>query len=139
LGIRALLTKLLTNRFAQLGLRARAHVRSARSVLALRALRLSMAWNKVASDTVALMSAEAGRHPTIGAPGPHRGSCPDEATNPCPVGRPDIQIHSTGVQLIHHPVVGSPTPPTLGRPRSTPPVSPGLGRDYRRLRAGRLD
>jgi hypothetical protein len=33
-----------------------------------------MAWNKVAGDTVALLSAEAGRHPTIGAPGPHRGA-----------------------------------------------------------------
>ena len=68
-----------------------------------------MAW-KVANDTVALRSAEAGRHPTIVAPRTSSGSGPHEATNSCPVGRPDVQIHSTGVQLIHHSVVGSPAP-----------------------------
>jgi hypothetical protein len=34
-----------------------------------------MAWNKVANDTLALLSAEAGRHPVRSAPlGPHRGA-----------------------------------------------------------------
>jgi hypothetical protein len=35
--------------------------------------------------------------------GPHR-ELSTRATTSCPVG-PDVQIHSTGVQLIHNPVV----------------------------------
>jgi hypothetical protein len=58
-----------------------------------------MAWKKVATDTVALLSAEAGATPTIGASRTSFGSCPPEATNSCPVGRrPDAKIHSTGLQ-----------------------------------------
>ena len=38
-----------------------------------------MAWKKVAKDTVALLSAEAGRKPTIGASRTSSGSCPPEA------------------------------------------------------------
>ena len=57
-----------------------------------------MAWKKVAKDTVALLSAEAGPTPTIGVSRTSSGSCPREATNSCPVGRPDAQTHSSGVQ-----------------------------------------
>ena len=62
-------------------------------------VRLSMAWKKVAMGT--LRHAERpkpARHPTIGASRTSSGSCPPEATNSCPVGRPDAQIHCTGVQ-----------------------------------------
>ena len=49
LASEALLTKLLTNRFAQPGLRPHAHVPSARSMHALQATRLSMAWKRSAA------------------------------------------------------------------------------------------
>ena len=43
----------------------------------------------------------------MGASRTSTGSCPPEATNSCPVGPAlDVRIHSTGIQLIHHPVVG---------------------------------
>ena len=51
-----------------------------------------------------------------------------------------VMLAVLSVRFNDNPVVGSPTPPSLGRPPSTPPASPGpLGRDDRRLRAGRLD
>jgi MmyB-like transcription regulator ligand binding domain len=65
---------------------------------------LSMAWNKVANDTVAPLSAEAGTTPTIAPLGPHR-ALSSQATNSCPAGRSRRPDHSTGVQLIHHAVV----------------------------------
>jgi len=47
-------------------------------------------------DTVALLSAEAGRHLYDRRLSDLIGDCPPEATNSCPVGRPDAaQIHST--------------------------------------------
>jgi hypothetical protein len=69
-----LFTNLLTNR--SVSRRTEAHVgdRSPRSRPDIRSSGLSMAWKKVAKDTVALQSAEAGRHPTTGALGPHRGA-----------------------------------------------------------------
>jgi hypothetical protein len=51
-------------------------------------VRMSMAWKKFGKNTVALLSAEAGVHPAIGASQTLSGSCPPEATNSCPVGRP---------------------------------------------------
>jgi hypothetical protein len=82
-----LFTNLLTNR--SVSRRTEAHVgdRSPRSRPDIRSSGLSMAWKKVAKDTVALQSAEAGRHPTTGASRTSSGSCPPEATDSCPVGR----------------------------------------------------
>jgi MmyB-like transcription regulator ligand binding domain len=85
----------------------------------------------------------------------HIGELSTRATNSCTVGRPDIQIHSTGVQLIHRPVVSDldlsfrashwPADPSQtlltytaepGSPSDYASASPGpLGRDHRRLRA----
>jgi hypothetical protein len=69
-----LITKMLTNPLAQSRSTADSGYQSPASGPDHLTGRLSMAWNKVASDTVALLSAEAGRHPRIGAPGPHRGA-----------------------------------------------------------------
>jgi len=66
---------------------------------------LSMAWNKVAKDTVAPLSAEAVATPTIGASRTSSGALSSQATNSCPVGRSRRPDRSTGVQLIHHAVV----------------------------------
>jgi hypothetical protein len=92
-----LITKLLTNPLAQLRSTADAGDQLPASGRVHHTDRLSMAWKKVAKDSVALLSAEAGP-PTIGASRTSSGSCPPEATNSCPVGRPDAQTHSTGVQ-----------------------------------------
>ncbi|HEX6757348.1 MAG TPA: helix-turn-helix transcriptional regulator [Propionibacteriaceae bacterium] len=64
-------------------------------------------WNRVANDTVALLRAEAGRHPydqrlsnLIG----ELSTRSDEFRGRWAAH--DVQIHTTGVKLIHHPVVG---------------------------------
>ena len=64
-------------------------------------------WNRVANDTVALLHAEAGRHPydrrlsdLIG----ELSTRSDEFRGRWAAH--DVQIHTTGVKLIHHPVVG---------------------------------
>jgi len=64
-------------------------------------------WNGVANDTVALLHAEAGRHPydrrlsdLIG----ELSTRSDEFRGRWAAH--DVQIHTTGVKLIHHPVVG---------------------------------
>jgi transcriptional regulator with XRE-family HTH domain len=64
-------------------------------------------WNKVANDTVALLRAEAGRHPydrrlsdLIG----ELSTRSDEFRSRWAAH--NVQIHTTGVKLIHHPVVG---------------------------------
>ena len=64
-----------------------------------------MAWKKVAKDTVALLSAEAGRHPYDRRLSDHRGAVHPKRRIRDRWAAPDVQIHSTGVQLIHHPVV----------------------------------
>jgi hypothetical protein len=84
-----------------------------------------MAWNKVANDTVALLSAEAGRHPYDRRLGPHRGAVHPKRRIRVRWAAPDVQIHSTGVQLIHQPVVSdldlSLTFPLAGRSQSDAP------------------
>ena len=64
-------------------------------------------WNRVVNDTVALLHAEAGRHPydrrlsdLIG----ELSTRSDEFRGRWAAH--DVQIHTTGVKLIHHPVVG---------------------------------
>ena len=64
-------------------------------------------WNKAANDTVALLHAEAGRHPydrrlsdLIG----ELSTRSDEFRGRWAAH--NVQIHTTGVKLIHHPVVG---------------------------------
>ena len=64
-------------------------------------------WNRVVNDTVALLHAEAGRHPNdrrlsdlIG----ELSTRSDEFRGRWAAH--DVQIHTTGVKLIHHPVVG---------------------------------
>ena len=64
-------------------------------------------WGKVANDTVALLRAEAGRHPyerrlsdLIG----ELSTRSDEFRGRWAAH--DVRIHTTGVKLIHHPVVG---------------------------------
>jgi hypothetical protein len=58
-----LITKLLTNPLAQSQSTADSCDQSSASAPVHHTGRLSMAWNKVANHTVALLSAEAGRHP----------------------------------------------------------------------------
>jgi len=64
-------------------------------------------WDKAANDTVAILRAEAGRHPydrrlsdLIGA----LSTRSDQFRRRWAAH--DVQIHTTGVKLIHHPVVG---------------------------------
>jgi transcriptional regulator with XRE-family HTH domain len=64
-------------------------------------------WNKAANDTVAILHAEAGRHPYD----KHLSDLIGElSTRSADFRRRwaahDVQIHTTGVKLIHHPVVG---------------------------------
>jgi MmyB-like transcription regulator ligand binding domain/Helix-turn-helix domain len=81
-------------------------------------------WDKVANDTVALLRAEAGRNAydrrlfdLIG----------ELSTRSNDFRRRwaahDVQIHSTGIKLIHHPVVGD-----LDLPFESFPLSPDLSR-----------
>jgi len=64
-------------------------------------------WDKVANDTVALLRAEAGREPyerllsdLVGGLSTRSGEFPLRWAAHY------VQIHTTGVKLIHHPVVG---------------------------------
>ena len=119
-----------------------------------------MAWKKVAKDTVALLSAEAGRHPYDRRLSDLIGELSTRSDGFVSCGPPpDVQIHRTSVQLICHLVVGDldlsfesfplvtdPSQMLLtytaepGSPSQYAPASRGpLGRDHRRLRAGRLD
>ena len=117
-----------------------------------------MAWNKVANDTVALLTAEAGRQPydrrlsdligelstrsdefVSGGPTPSRSTASasspsttwSSATSTCRssrshCGRPSRMLLTYTAEP--------------GSPSQYAPASPGpLGRDHRRLRAGRLD
>src|SRR5215211_4599081 len=64
-------------------------------------------WNKVANDTVALLHAEAGRHPYDRRLSDLIGELSSRSNEFR--GRwaaHDVRIHTTGVKLIHHPVVG---------------------------------
>ncbi len=64
-------------------------------------------WNKAANDTVALLRAEAGRDPydreTSGLIG-ELSTRSDEFRRRWAAH--DVRIHTTGVKLLHHPVVG---------------------------------
>jgi transcriptional regulator with XRE-family HTH domain len=64
-------------------------------------------WNKAANDTVALLRAEAGRHPFDR----HLSDLIGELSTRSDEFRGrwaahNVRIHTTGVKLIHHPVVG---------------------------------
>jgi transcriptional regulator with XRE-family HTH domain len=79
-------------------------------------------WNKVANDTVALLRAEAGRHPfdrrlsdLIG----ELSTRSDEFRGRWAAH--NVQIHTTGVKLLHHPVVGD-----LDLPYESFPLVPDL-------------
>ena len=64
-------------------------------------------WNKPANDTVAILRAEAGRHPYDRRLSDLIGELSTRSDQFR--GRwaaHDVQIHTTGVKLIHHPVVG---------------------------------
>ena len=64
-------------------------------------------WNKAANDTVAILRAEAGRHPYDRRLSDLIGELSTRSDQFR--GRwaaHDVQIHTTGVKLIHHPVVG---------------------------------
>jgi hypothetical protein len=119
-----------------------------------------MAWKKVAKDTVALLSAEAGRHPydrrlsdLIGelstrsdefvsggppltsrstAPASSSSTAPSSATSTCRSSPSHWPSDASQMLLTYTAEPGSPS--------QHAPASPGpLGRDHRRLRAGRLD
>jgi hypothetical protein len=115
-----LITKLPTNQLAHSRSTADAGDQSPASGLVHHTGRLSMAWNKVTNDTVALLSAEAGRRPYDRRHSDLIASCPPEATNSCPVGRlrrPDRQHRRRA-----HP------PPGRRRPRPVVRVVPIGGR-----------
>jgi MmyB-like transcription regulator ligand binding domain len=140
---RWLITKLLTNQLAQSRSTADASDHAPASGPIHRTSRLSMAWKKVAKDTVALLSTEAGRYPydlrlsaLIGelstrsdelvSGGPPRTSRPTApASSSSTPGRrrprPVARVLPIGRPI---PARGSsPTPSSLSRPRSTPRVS----------------
>ena len=107
-----------------------------------------MAWKKVAKDTVALLSAKAGRHPydrrlsdLIG----ELSTRSDEFVSggPPPTSRSTAPASSSSTTRSSAALPADPSQMLLtytAEPGSTPPASPGpLGRDHRRLRAGRLD
>jgi MmyB-like transcription regulator ligand binding domain len=64
-----------------------------------------MACKKVAGDPVLLLSARAGRHPYDRRLSDLSGSCTPKRRIRVRWAALDVQIRSTGVQLIHHPVV----------------------------------
>ena len=70
------------------------------------ACRLSMAWKKVAKDTVALLSAEAGRHAYDRRLSDLIGELSTRTTNSCPMGRPGRPDPQHLRPVIHHPVIG---------------------------------
>jgi transcriptional regulator with XRE-family HTH domain len=80
-------------------------------------------WDKAANDTVALLHAEAGRRPydrrlsdLIG----ELSTRSDEFRGRW--GAHNVQIHTTGVKLLHHPIVGD-----LDLPYESFPLTPDLG------------
>jgi transcriptional regulator with XRE-family HTH domain len=79
-------------------------------------------WGKAANDTVAILHAEAGRHPydrrlsdLVG----ELSTRSDEFRGRW--GAHNVQIHTTGVKLIHHPIVGD-----LDLPYESFPLAPDL-------------
>jgi hypothetical protein len=96
-----------------------------------------MAWKKVAKDTVALLSAEAGRHPYDRRLSDLIGELSTRSDEFVSGGPPPTSTRSSAA------LPADPSQMLLtytAEPGSTPPASPGpLGRDHRRLRAGRLD
>jgi MmyB-like transcription regulator ligand binding domain/Helix-turn-helix domain len=100
-------------------------------------------WDKVANDTVALLRAEAGRDPHDRGLSDLIGELSTRSDEfRVRWAAHHVRIHTTGVKLIHHPVVGdldlpfesfplaadpsqslltyTAIPPSLGRPRRTP-------------------
>ncbi len=64
-------------------------------------------WDKVASDTVALLRAEAGRYPYDRGLSDLIGELSTRSDQfRVRWAAHNVQIHTTGVKLIHHPVVG---------------------------------
>jgi transcriptional regulator with XRE-family HTH domain len=64
-------------------------------------------WNKAANDTVAILRAEAGRHPYDRRLSDLIGELSTRSDDfRRRWAAHDVQIHTTGVKLIHHPVVG---------------------------------
>jgi transcriptional regulator with XRE-family HTH domain len=64
-------------------------------------------WDKVANDTVALLRAEAGRHPYDRRLSDLIGELSTRSDEfRARWAAHDVQIHTTGVKIIHHPVVG---------------------------------
>jgi hypothetical protein len=64
-------------------------------------------WNKAANDTVAILRAEAGRHPYNRRLSDLIGELSTRSDDfRRRWAAHDVQIHTTGVKLIHHPVVG---------------------------------
>ena len=64
-------------------------------------------WDKAANDTVALLRAEAGRNAYDRRLSDLIGELSTRSNDfRCRWAAHDVQIHSTGIKLIHHPVVG---------------------------------
>ncbi|HEX3196137.1 MAG TPA: helix-turn-helix transcriptional regulator [Propionibacteriaceae bacterium] len=64
-------------------------------------------WNKAANDTVAILRAEAGRHPYDRRLSDLIGELSTRSDDfRRRWAAHDVQIHTTGIKLIHHPVVG---------------------------------
>jgi transcriptional regulator with XRE-family HTH domain len=64
-------------------------------------------WNKAANDTVAILRAEAGRHPYDRRLSDLIGELSTRSNDfRRRWAAHDVQIHTTGVKLIHHPIVG---------------------------------
>jgi transcriptional regulator with XRE-family HTH domain len=64
-------------------------------------------WDKVANDTVAILRAEAGRDPHDRALSDLVGQLSTRSQDfRSPLAAHDVRIHTTGMKLLHHPVVG---------------------------------
>ena len=78
------------------------------------------AWDKAADDTVALLRAEAGRHPYDRRLSDLIGELSTRSADfRSRWAAHDVQIHTTGVKLLHHPVVGDLDLPYESFPLST--------------------
>ena len=92
-----LITKLLTNPLAHSRSTADTDDQSPALVRVHHKGRLSMAWNKVANDTVALQAAEAGRHPHDRATRTSSAALHPKRRIRVRWAASDVQIHGTGV------------------------------------------
>ena len=102
--------------------------------LAPHAIEFFRVWDKVANDTVAMLRTEVGRDPYDRELADLIGELSTRSDEfRVRWAAHNVRIHTTGVKLIHHPLVGDlelpfesfPLPPSPVRASSSTPPSPG--------------